>query len=357
MSQLDHFRTSTGNYSFNDKNLEKVEGTLPVAGTIRQYRKVMRLVSDQTFSGKLIGADGRLHPLHRQLGTETGRNGMRNPNIGGIGKMLRPIVVPDEGYQIGEVDLSQIEPGIAAAWFRDPHLIKMFNTGDIYSAIVRRYYADVLTADDQRLPDREFKRKFSTYRDRMKIFTLATIYNITPHGLGLRLGISTASASEQQRKFLELFPVLARALREASEYGIIRGSAYTISGLRRHRVRAGLATTWEENWLRNAPIQGSAAVVFKVAGNRLARRYRYYGARLILPLHDAYVFETPVGTLDEVAEVTRQVMTSVVQEYFPALNPQAEVNILDPTCWNKDGKGNSLREWLIAAEDIDIIED
>ena len=129
----------------------------------------------------------------------------------------------------------------------------------------------------------------------MKIFTLAIIYNITPVGLSRQLGISVQRAADEQAKFLALFPVLDRALREVSAYGAIRGYAQLRTGLRRHRARGGRPTPWEVNWLRNTPIQGSASVVFKVAGNRLRLRYQHYGARLILPLHDAYVFECPAG--------------------------------------------------------------
>jgi DNA polymerase-1 len=297
---------------------------------------------------------------------------MRNPNIGGIGKALRPMVVPEDStglaadgdhdtpgdpgegvaveWGIGEVDLSQIEVLIAAAESRDPELIAMVNGRDVYCAMAREFYADRLPPEDLALPDEDFSKKFRGERDIMKIYTLAIVYNITPVGLSRQLGISEQRAADEQAKFLALFPVLDRALREVSAYGAIRGYAELRSGLRRHRAREGRPTTWEVNWLRNTPIQGSAGVVFKVAGNRLYRRFQHYGARLILPLHDAFVFECLMAHLDVIARITAEVMKGTVQEFYPVLDPRVDVNTKHPHCWNKDGKARSLELWMADPE-------
>jgi DNA polymerase-1 len=273
---------------------------------------------------------------------------MRDPNVGGVGRALRPLVVPGDpaAWGIGEVDLSQIEVMIAAAYTGDDVLLGMVNGRDVYSAMVRAYYAGDLTHEQVALPDAEFKARFRPLRDRMKVYTLAIIYGITDIGLARQLGIPEWRAADERARFLAMFPTLARVLREASEYGAIRGYAELCTGLRRHRARAGRPTAWERNWLVNTPIQGSACVAFKLAGNRLRRRYRPYGARLILPLHDAYVFECPLVHLAAVAALTAEVMRGAVQELFPALDPRVDVNVDHPHCWNKDGKHRSLEAWL-----------
>jgi DNA polymerase-1 len=343
---LDAFREG-GKFTFDDDHLAAVEHRHSAIPLIRAYRKSRRLLSDPLLTGALVGADGRLHPDHRQLGAESGRNTMRHPNIGGVGKALRPLVVPETAdWAIGEVDLSQIEVLIAAAESGDPDLIAMVKGRDVYCAMVRGFYADRLSPEERALSDKELKKRFRDLRDVMKVCTLAVIYNITPFGLSHQLGISAPQAAEVQAKFLTLFPVLARALREASAYGAIRGYAVLCTGLRRYRARAGQPTPWEVNWLRNTPIQGSASVVFKAAGNRLFRRYQFHGARLLLPLHDAYVFECPRERLEAVAALTAEVMKGAVQEYYPMLDPQVEVNIEQPHCWNKDGKSRSLELWM-----------
>ena len=292
---LDAFRDGN-RYTFDDDHLEAAEDRHAAVPLIRTLRKARRLLDDRfLLTGALVGADGRLHPDHKQLGAESGRNTMSNPNVGGLGKALRPLVVPSDPatHAVGEVDLSQIEVGVAAALFADPDLIAMFNQGDVYSTMARRYYADRLPSEALGLPDREFKQVYRSYRDRMKVFTLAIVYNITAVGLARQLGIGRSQAQVEREKFLALFPSLVRALGEASDYGAIRGYAELCTGLRRYRARAGAPTPWEVNWLRNTPVQGSAGVVFKVAGNRLRRRYPHYGAKIILCLHDAFLFEAP----------------------------------------------------------------
>jgi DNA polymerase-1 len=346
---LEAFRVRDG-YTFDDDHLERVEDRHEAIAKVRALRKLGRLRSDKLLTGELIGADGRLHPEHRQMGADTTRNSMRWPNLAGIGRALRPLVVPEDGSGLGEVDLSQIEVGIAAAYFNDADLIGMFNGRDVYTAMVKLYYARDLPASDLTIPDKPFKRKYKHLRDRMKVFTLATIYNITPHGLALQLGITEERAAAERDRFLQLFPKLAQALREASDCGALRGYAYLCSGLRRWRARVGRPSAWEVNWLRNCPVQGSAGVVFKAAGNRLYRRYQYYGARLVLPMHDAFIFEAPKKHLRTVAKITAEVMRSTVQEYFPVLDPQVEINIDHPHCWNKDGKYRSLQLWMIDPE-------
>ncbi len=338
-----------GGYSFDEDRLEAAEALHPAVALIQRLRKFRRLGAEKSFTGELVGSDGRLHPDHRQLGADSGRNSMRHPNVGGVGRALRPAVIPEEGYGIGEVDLSQIEVGIAAAVYGDPDLIRMFNARDVYTRMAKAYYAADLPPGASDMPDKEFKKRFGPLRDRMKISTLATIYGITPYGLALRLGISRQQAEQEQQRFLAMFPALTRALKQASDYGTIRGCVSVCSGLRRWRARSGEATTWETNWMCNTPVQGSACVVFKAAGNRLYRRFKYYDARIILPMHDAFVFEAPLTHLETVAAITAEVLKGAVQEYFPELDPQVEPNIDHPDCWNKDGNANSLDRWIAEA--------
>jgi DNA polymerase-1 len=226
----------------------------------------------------------------------------------------------------------------------------MFNGRDVYTEMARRYYGAELPAGAAELPDKVFKNNYRHLRDRMKIFTLATIYNITPFGLSVLLDVSVAEAEQARDRFLAMFPTLAAALRQASDCGAIRGFAYIGSGLRRWRAHRGSPSNWEVNWLRNTPVQGSAAVVFKAAGNRLSRRFRHYGAKLILPMHDAFMFEAPRRHLEVVAKLTAEEMRGAVQAYFPVLDPRVDINIDRAHCWNKDGKSRSLALWMVHPE-------
>jgi DNA polymerase-1 len=126
----------------------------------------------------------------------------------------------------------------------------------------------------------------------------------------------------------------------------MRGYAYSVSGLRRHRGRAGQILGWEKNWIVNYPVQGSAATIFKAAGNRLDKLYQQYDAWLIIPLHDAFIFEAPFEELKTVAQLTERVMCETIQEFFPMLKPKVEVNIMHPECWNKEGDTKPLAKWI-----------
>ena len=180
----------------------------------------------------------------------------------------------------------------------------------------------------------------------MKTCTLGLIYGLTAHGLAKYLSVTPAEVATVQTRFLDMFPALQKELATAGAVGGRRGYAVTASGLRRYRARGGAVTNWERNWMTNHPVQGSAAVVFKAAGNRLDRLYRRHDAWLVLPMHDAFVFEAPLASLDEVARITERTMCETVQEWFPELEPRVEVNIERPECWNKDGQADSVERWM-----------
>ena len=118
---LEYFRTiglleafrEGHSYTFDDDHLKAVEDRHDAIPLIRALRKIKRLRSDKLLTGELMGSDGRLHPDHRQLGAESGRNAMRNPNIGGIGKALRPLVVPEDATGLAAGD-GAIRPLIRA---------------------------------------------------------------------------------------------------------------------------------------------------------------------------------------------------------------------------------------------------
>jgi DNA polymerase-1 len=343
---LELFRRD-GKVSFDKNLLADFADRHPAIPLIRAARRVYDLQKERVLSGEFVGADGRMHPEYRHLGTHTGRQTSRWPNVLGLGRVFRPLIAPEPGRGIGEVDLRQIEVGVAAAVYHDDKLIAMFNSGDVYAAMAQDFHREELTEEDVALASDEFRKKHPGLRNRMKTCTLGIIYGLTPHGLALYLDTTKEQAAALQERFMSMFPALRQALSDTASFGAIRGYAATASGLRRYRAhRAGPLSRWEQNWLTNHPVQGSAAVVFKAAGNRLDKLYRRYGAWLIIPMHDAYVFEAPLGALPEVAGLTARVMCEQVQEYFPQLQPRVEVNIEHPEWWNKEGHADSIERWI-----------
>jgi DNA polymerase-1 len=140
-----------GKPTTNDEALAPIEPLDPMVTHLRRYRSYVRLWADALFRGGLIGSDGRLHPEHRHLGAETGRNSCSAPNIVGITKTFRPIVVAPPERAIIEVDYAQIEVGICAAEHHDQALIAAFNSGDVYAAVAQQFYAEQLTPEECRL--------------------------------------------------------------------------------------------------------------------------------------------------------------------------------------------------------------
>ena len=222
----------------------------------------------------------------------------------------------------------------------------MFNSDDVYSKMAMSFFAGGLAEEDLAITTGEFKKKHPGLRNRMKACTLGIIYGMTAYGLGRYLGTSEREAAALQQRFLELFPDLGTALTRSVRTSSIRGYATTVSGLRRRRARRGQLTSWERNWLTNHPVQGSGAVILKVTGNRLRQLYQAFDAKIIVPFHDSIVFECPIRHLDVVADKTARVMCDVVQEHFPELRPSVDVNIHDPSCWNKDGHSDSVSKFV-----------
>jgi DNA polymerase-1 len=338
-------RTPTGRPCTDDEALEARKGLHEAIPLVRRCRKLRQLASDPAILGQIGGCGGRVHAEFMVLGADTGRTQSRRPNLMGLGKAFRPMVCATEGYGVGEVDLSQIEVGIAAAVFRDEALIADFNAGDVYAGMAKRIFAGEIPPEDRGLDCREFKARYPELRNRTKPLVLGIIYGKGVASLALDLGISRPEAKGLWESFRSLYPALCDRMDRARSDSARRGYAY-ISGLRRFRAGSGPATPHEKRGLGNAYIQGTAALVFFDAGNRLRRLYRQYGARLILPVHDSFVFEAPLEHIKEVAELTKSVMIQTVQEWFPDLRPRAEINIKHPECWNYEGHHDSVERFL-----------
>jgi DNA polymerase-1 len=341
----EHFpRTTTGMPSTQDKYLKEREALHPALPLVRRWRKVRQLAADPAILGLLTGADGRVHADFRVLGADTGRTQARRPNLMGIGRLFRPLVRAAEGFGIGDVDLSQIEVFIAAV-FGDEALVAACNRGDVYVSTAKAIFASELTPQDQALSDEQFKEKHKRLRQRTKPLVLGIIYGKTVRGIAQDLKVRLAEAQDLWEHFRAHFPTICRRMEAAREQSVHRGYAY-ISGLRRFRACAGAASAHEKRALGNAYVQGTAALVFFAAGNRLRPLYRQWGARLIIPVHDAFVFEAPLAHIEAVTDLTRQVVLQTVQEWFPELRPRAEKNITHPDCWNHDGKHDSVDRFL-----------
>ena len=344
-----------GRETVEDDVLEAIEHHHPAIRAFRLHQRYRRLVGEEWLRGAIMGADGRLHPAHGQLGAATGRNTCRTPNLAGIGKVFRPVVVAPPGRALIELDCAQIEVGVAAAEHGDEALIAAYNSGDVYAAMAQQFYAHQVPAEHVRLSAAEFKSRHPGLRDRMKTFVLAVLYNIQPPAIATKFDITETEAANERDRFLSLYPSLKRRLVESSDFGAVRGYATMVSGLRRLRPAAGRPDTWTKNFLRNTPIQGSAAVVFKHALVMLDREFRGSSVQLVLPVHDSILIECGAEEVDSVAVLAAMLMRHALRAYYPVLQPKIDINRADTACWNKDGRSDSLQRFL-GDPDIAIVD-
>ena len=266
--------------------------------------------------------------------------------------------MPEDGYGVSEVDFCQLEPGITGAFYKEKALIDMFNTNDIYNSMARIYARDSLSKVDLDMNNEEFKAKHKDLRQRMKVLTLGIIYGMSTQGIAGNLDINLTEAKESLSKFEEIFPELKASIKK--QYTLSKTEPYVsmVDGVRRYKgglfrskFKSRGLSFWEKRWFVNAPIQGSAAIVFKAAGNKICQMFKAYDARLLIPVHDSYVFEAPLENLPTVAKLVTDIMTNTLTEYFPVLRPRVDINISYPECWNKDGcldfsvdSGGTLKE-------------
>lgn len=346
---LELFQNQSGAVSFADNLLEAHEDWSPAIALIRRFRKVSGMVSIQESVGRHLSPTGWVHPTHRQLGTETGRQTSQDPNVLGFDRIQRNLVIPREGFGIAEADYAQQEVGVAAGLFQDPELIRLYNSGDVYSRIAQNFYAGTAVVEPgaETWTTDQFRQTYPQLRERMKVVTLSVLYGQGAFGLGQRLGVGPAEAQRFLDDFFALFPAVHRAMTEGVRESLRRGYVLLVNGLRvALDGHPSIRQADHQRMAKNYPVQGSGAIVFKTAGIRLFEAYRDYGARLLVPMHDAFVFEAPLEQLQEVTGLTCRIMAAVMKEYFPQLEPRVDVNLARHQCWTKKGCDRALEEYL-----------
>ena len=347
---LEQFQDGAGEYSFRDELLEAYQGTSPAIDLVRAYRKALSIATTQQAVSQALSPGGRVHAQHIQMGTETGRQTCKAPNLHGLDRIQKNLVIPSPGYAIGEVDYSQKEVGVAAGLSNDAELIRMYNKGDVYTQIAQRFYAgrSEIEAGAELWEINRFRKQYPHLRQQMKVVTLASIYGQEAFGLARMLGIDQALAKEFLAIFFELFPALHHMMTVGVAQSVRRGYVELAGGLRIYLDQdPSIHPSARMRMAKNYPVQGSAAVIFKSAGVRLAQATGKYEARLLIPMHDAFVIEAPRDCFDDVANLTAKIMIDEFRWYFPALKPQVNINCSRPDRWIKEASyGRALEEYL-----------
>lgn len=324
-------RTKTGP-STDHQTLERLRGEHPIIEHLLAYREVEKLRS--TYGEGLIAEvadDGRIHATFNQMVARTGRLSSDRPNLHNIpvrtemGRRFRAAFVPARGYRLLVADYNQIELRVIAHLSGDPGLVEAFATGeDIHDRTASRVFgvpAEEVTFDQ---------------RSRAKMVSYGLVYGMEAYGLAQRLAIPTSEAQEILDAYFEAFPSVRAFMDETVAQARDRG--YTETEFGRRRRIPELASNQRnvrmagERQAMNAPIQGLAADIFKVALVRLDRALDASGGtplgRVVLQVHDEVILEVPPDRIDEASAVVLDALSGAFDLTVPL-----EVNLSVGSSW------------------------
>ncbi|MGN1354825.1 MAG: DNA polymerase I [Alloprevotella sp.] len=296
-------KTKTGQYSTGEEVLESLRHRHPIVEKILDYRGLKKLVGTYVDAlPKLVNpATGHIHTSFNQAVTATGRLSSSNPNLQNIpvkgedGREIRKVFVPEPDCVFFSADYSQIELRIMACLSGDAAMIKDFNDGrDIHAATAARIFKKPLEA-----VDRDERRKAKTAN-------FGIIYGISAFGLSERMDVTRAEAKELIDNYFDTYPDIRTFISQSVDRARECGYIETLFGRRRYlpdiNSRNAVVRGYAERNAVNAPIQGTAADIIKIAMARIDRRFIAEGikAKMILQVHDELNFSVPRDELDRV---------------------------------------------------------
>lgn len=316
-------KTKTGYYSTSEDVLEKLRGKHPIVDRLLAYRGLKKLLSTYIDAlPALIHAEtGKIHTSFNQAVTATGRLSSTNPNLQNIpvrdelGREIRKAFIPDnDDCLFFSADYSQIELRIMAHLSGDPHMIEAFRSGaDIHAATAAKIYGVPIEAVT------------SDMRRKAKTANFGIIYGISVFGLAERLGISRSESKELIDGYFKTYPRIREYMDESIEVARKQGYVETIFKRKRflpdiHSHNAVVRGYAERNAI-NAPIQGSAADVIKLAMVRIFQRFEDEGLRskMILQVHDELNFNVYRNEAERVKQIVLEEMERVMPLQVPLI--------------------------------------
>lgn len=298
--------TKTKQFRTDEEVLQRLTAKHPVVGKVLEYRGLRKLLSTyvEALPQMIDRNTGRIHTTYNQAVAATGRLSSTNPNLQNIpvrdaeGREIRKAFVPEEGRVFLSADYSQIELRLMAHLSGDESMIADFLGGqDIHAATASKIF---------NTPVDKVTREM---RARAKTANFGIIYGISAFGLSERLTINRTEARELIEGYFASYPGVKRYMDESIRIARERGYVTTMYGRRRylpdiHSRNQVVRGNAERNAI-NAPIQGSAADIIKIAMVRIADRLarEVPGARMILQVHDELIFEVEESRLDKLREL------------------------------------------------------
>ena len=308
-------KTKTGQYVTSEEVLESLKNKHEIVGKILEYRGLKKLLSTyiDILPGLINPRTGRIHTSFNQTVTATGRLSSSNPNLQNIpirnedGKEIRKAFIPDDGCEFFSADYSQIELRIMAHLSGDDNMIEAFREEqDIHAATAAKIY-NINISDVTR-----------EQRNKAKTANFGIIYGISIFGLAERLNVERKEAKELIDGYFENYPRIKAFMNESIRSARDKGYIETIFKRKRYlpdiNSRNAVVRGYAERNAINAPIQGSAADIIKVAMIRIYRRFMDEGikSKMILQVHDELNF----SVLKEEKEKVQQIVISEMEAAY-----------------------------------------
>lgn len=313
-------KTKTG-YSTAADVLEKLAPDYPVVAKILEYRQLSKLKS--TYADGLanfIGADGRIHGKFHQTITATGRLSSTDPNLQNIpirmelGRLIRKVFVPKEGCVFVDADYSQIELRILAHCSGDAQLIQAYREAqDIHRITASQVF---------HVP---FEDVTDLQRRNAKAVNFGIVYGISSFGLSQDLSITRKEAAQYIESYFDTYPGVKKFLDAQVAHAKKRGYVVTLFGRRRPvpelKSSNFMQRSFGERVAMNAPIQGTAADIIKIAMIGVAKELKERGlkSKLILQVHDELLIEAYEEELKQVEEILKQQMEEACDLKVPLI--------------------------------------
>ena len=313
-------KTKTG-YSTNAEVLEKLRGQHPIIEAILEYRQLTKLNSTYVEGlGKVIAPDGRIHTSFQNTVTATGRLSSTEPNLQNIpvrtelGAQLRKMFVAPAGKVLVDADYSQIELRLLAHMAGDQAMIDGFNSGaDIHTITASQVFG---VSPEEVTP---------LMRRSAKAVNFGIVYGISPFSLSQDIGVSVQQAKEYMEKYFEHYSgvraYMDGVVAQAKEDGYVT----TLFARRRWipELKSSNFNTrsFGERVALNAPIQGTAADIIKLAMIRVRDRLKAEGleGKLVLQVHDELIVECPQAEAEQVCKLVEEEMEGVAALSVPLL--------------------------------------
>ncbi len=314
-------KTSSGKFSTAAGVLEEMKGIHPIIELVLNYRELTKLQSTyvDALPQQVNPKTGRVHTTFNQTGTVTGRIASQNPNLQNIptrtdlGRKVRQGFIAAPGNKLLAVDYSQIELRIVAHIAQDKAMMEAFHKGQ-----------DIHAATAAAIEDVPIEQVTKQQRRHAKAINFGLIYGMSPFGLTRTTDLTLAEAENFVKEYFKEFPGVKAWLDKTRVEAAQTGSVETLLGRKRYFPNLKAGTNYvmrqrEEREAINAPIQGTAADIIKIAMVRLPDALRKAGLKtqMLLQVHDELIFEVPDAEIEKTMRVVKEVMEHALELSVP----------------------------------------